>query len=119
MVERKKKILVNRYTILVSFIIIVALAFRLIGLISYNIFKANLPYDSLVDQIDSLFGFAFKGMIIHYALFTLIAVFGWRYTRKNNNKSIYMPELQKGFFYSTLFMFVLGIFYLFIVLTNW
>jgi hypothetical protein len=112
--KKLKRILVNRYSVLIGFIIIAAAAFYVMILIRNYLFEVNLPYFKLEDQFSALFGLFIKGVVIHYVLFLFIAIIGWRYATKYQDKHKYMVVFKNGFSLSTLFMVLLGGYYLII-----
>jgi hypothetical protein len=104
------KILVNRYTILLGFMVVAAIVFYLMFLITSYLYqnKIDITYE---DQWNSLIWFMFGFFAIHYILFMFIAILGWHYAINHSDKNKYMVELKHGFFLSILFMIVLGISY--------
>lgn len=104
------KIFVNRFTILLSFIVVATIVFYLMLLITAYLFqnKVDITYE---DQLNSMIWFLFGFLAIHYILFLVTAILGWQYALKHLYKNNYMVELKNGFVLSILFMIILGILY--------
>ncbi len=79
-------------------------------LIVNELFRSNLPYESLQEQISTQYVYFIKGIIIHYLWFLLIALLGWYYLKRKQQLFAY----RNGFLYSIYFMGILGIFYIII-----
>jgi len=111
-----KKLLVNRYAVLLGFILVDGIGFYLIYLIVRYLLLHKTDDYTWMDQFYSLVRMAGTGILAHYVLFLLIAIFGWRYTKKHIDSNEYMIEIMYGFMFSMLFMIAYGIFGFFYLL---
>ena len=101
--EINKKILMVFFTF---FITAIGAFFLMMHLVN-ELFRSNLPYETLQEQISTQYLYFINGVTIHYFFFLFIALLGWYYSKRKQQLFAY----RKGFLYSIYFMGILGIFY--------
>lgn len=101
--EINKKYLIVFFTFAVTAIGTFFLMMYLVN----EVFRSNLPYETLQDQISTQYVYFIKGVTIHFLCFLFIALVGWYYLKSKQQLFAY----KKGFLYSIYFMGIIGIFY--------